>query len=94
MNRQDTSQINQGTYYYKFLLNLCKAENDWYILFLTSIGIVLASDTSISIYITFLEFFLYIFSLMRLLNTPERAMSLIFNSLLLKYGHIEKHLNQ
>ena len=24
MNRQDTSQINQGTYYYKFLLNLCK----------------------------------------------------------------------
>lgn len=32
---------------------------------------------------------------MRLLNTPERAMSLIFiNSLLLKYGHIEKHLNQ
>lgn len=24
MNRQDTSQINQGTYYHKFLLNICK----------------------------------------------------------------------
>ena len=24
MNKQDTSQINQGTYYHKSLLNLCK----------------------------------------------------------------------